>query len=86
MFLYPLIVAVLAFSAAAELNRVPIELEGLSGFAFLILLAAVYLFLGGVGIAGWMRSRIAGILTTVFAASSMCLIAYAVTAVISLFA
>lgn len=85
MFLYPLIVAVLSFSAAAELDTVPTELDGLNAIAFLILLAAVYLFLGGVGMAGWMRSRIAGILTTVFALFSMCLITYAVTSVISLF-
>lgn len=86
MFLYPLIVAVLSFAAAAELNQVPTQLDNMNAIAFLILLAAVYVFLGGVGLAGWMRSRIAGILTTLFAAFSMCLITYAVSAVISLFA
>lgn len=85
MFLYSLFVAVLSFSASAELNRVPVELDGLSTGAFLILLAAVYIFVSGIGMAGWMRSRTAGILTTSFAAISFCLITYAFFTVISLF-
>lgn len=85
MFLYSLFVAVLSFSAAAELNRVPEELEDLNAGAFLILLAAVYIFVGGIGMAGWMRSRVAGILTTSFGAISVCLITYAFFSVISLF-
>ena len=85
MFLYSLFVAVLSFSAAAELNRVPEELEGLNVGGFLILLAAVYIFVGGIGMAGWVRSRVAGILTTSFAVISFCLISYAFSAVISLF-
>lgn len=85
MFLYSLFVAVLSFSATAELNRVPQELDGLNSGAFLILLAAVYIFVGGIGMAGWMRSRVAGILTTSFAAISICLISYAFFSVISLF-
>ena len=85
MFLYSLFVAVLSFSAAAELNRVPNELEGLNTWGFLILLAAVYIFVGGIGMAGWMRSKVAGILTSSFAAISFCLISYAFFSVISLF-
>lgn len=85
MFLYSLFVAVLSFSATAELNRVPQELDGLNTWAFLILLAAVYIFVGGIGMAGWMRSRIAGILTTSFGAISFCFITYALFSVLSLF-
>ena len=85
MFLYSLIVAVLSFAATAELARVPEELTNLNTGAFLILLGAVYIFVGGIGMAGWMRSRIAGILTTVFAVISFCLITYALSSVISLF-
>jgi hypothetical protein len=85
MFLYSLIVAVLSFSAAAELNRVPGELDGLNTMAFLILLGAVYIFVGGIGMAGWIRSRSAGILTTLFALISFCMITFAVSSVISLF-
>jgi hypothetical protein len=86
MFLYSLIVAVLSFSAAAELNRVPIELDNLNTGALLILFAATYIFISGIGMAGWIRSRIAGILTTCFAVFSSCLITYAIVKVISLFA
>lgn len=85
MFLYSLIVAVLSFSAAAELNRVPTELDNLNVGALLIMFAAIYIFVGGIGMAGWMRSRAAGILTTIFAILSFCLITYAISTVISLF-
>ena len=85
MFLYSLIVAVLSLSAAAELGRIPIELENLSVGALLIMFAAIYVFIGGIGMAGWMRSRKAGIITTIFAVISVCLITYAIGSVISLF-
>ena len=85
MFLYSLIVAVLSLSAAAELARVPTELDNLNVGALLIMFAAIYVFVGGIGMAGWIRSRTAGILTTAFAAISICLITYAIGSVISLF-
>ena len=85
MFLYSLIVAVLSFSAAAELNRVPTELDNLNTGALLITFAAIYIFIGGVGVAGWLKSRTAGILTTIIAAISICFITYAIGSVISLF-
>lgn len=85
MFLYSLIVAVLSFSAAAELNDIPIALDNLNTGALLILFAAIYVFVGGIGMAGWLRSRVAGILTTVFAGISTCLITYAIGKVISVF-
>jgi len=85
MFLYSLIVAVLSFSAAAELNVVPIELDNLNTGALLIMFAAIYIFVAGIGTAGWMRSRVAGILTTIFALISTCLITYAIGSVLSLF-
>jgi hypothetical protein len=85
MFLYSLIVAVLSFSAAAELNRVPAELENLNVGALLITFGAIYVFVGGIGMAGWMRSKTAGILTSTFAVISTCLITYAISSVISLF-
>jgi hypothetical protein len=85
MFLYSLIVAVLSFSAAAELNVVPLELDSLNNGALLIMFAAIYIFVGGIGMAGWVRSRTAGILTTVIALISSCLITFAIGKVISLF-
>lgn len=85
MFLYSLIVAVLSFSAAAELNRIPDELTDLGTVALLITFAAIYIFVGGIGLAGWMRSRIAGILTTIISMISACMITYAIGSVIELF-
>ena len=85
MFLYSLIVAVLSFSAAAELNRVPTELDTLNTGALLVTFAATDIFIGGVGVAGWMKSRTAGILTTIIAAIAICFITYAIGSVISLF-
>lgn len=85
MFLYALIVSVLSLSAAAELAEAPTELDGLNVGALLIMFSAIYIFVGGIGMVGWMRSRIAGILTTIFALMSACLITYAIVRVISIF-
>ncbi|HET6595703.1 MAG TPA: hypothetical protein VFG81_08775 [Anaerolineales bacterium] len=85
MFLYSLIVAVLSLSTAAELGRIPAELENLNVGALLIMFAAIYVFIGGIGMSGWMRSRAAGILTSLFGLISACLITYAIGSVISIF-
>ena len=80
-----MIVAVLSFAATAELNRIPTELDDLNVGALLIMFAAIYIFVCGIGIAGWMRSRIAGILTTLIAILSACFITYAIGSVLALF-
>jgi hypothetical protein len=85
MFLYELIVAVLSLAAAAELARVPTELDNLNVGALLIMFGAIYVFIIGIGMAGWMRSRIAGIITTIFALVSTCLITYVIYSVLALF-
>lgn len=85
MFLYSLIVSILSLSAAAELAQVPTKLDNLNTWSLLIMFGAIYVFVAGIGMAGWMRSRIAGILTTVFAVISFCLITYVIYSVISLF-
>lgn len=85
MFLFPLIVSVLSFSAAAELNAIPSDLDIPNQIAILIMFAAIYVFIAGVALAGWIRSRTAGILTTIFGLVSMCLVTYALDAVLSLF-
>jgi hypothetical protein len=85
MFLYALIVAVLSLSAAAELSRAPTELDNLNIGALLNMFAAIYVFIGGIGLSGWIRSRIAGIVTTVFALITMCMVTYAIYSVLSLF-
>jgi hypothetical protein len=85
MFLYSLIVAVLSFAAAAELNKVPSGLDGINISGLLVLFGAVYVFLAGIGTSGWIRSKVAGIFTTVFALISACLIGYVIISVISVF-
>jgi hypothetical protein len=85
MFLFPLITSVLSFSAAAELNEIPAALDIPNQIGLLIMFGAIYVFIAGIGLAGWIRSRIAGILTTIFGLVSMCLVSYALDAVLSLF-
>lgn len=48
MFLYSLIVAVLSLFAAAELGRIPAELENLNVGALLIMFAAIYVLLAAL--------------------------------------
>ncbi len=86
MFLYALIVSVLSFAAAAELNDVPTQLDGINMSGLLVLFGAVYVFLAGIGASGWIRSKVAGIFTTVFALISACLIGYVIVSVVAVFA
>lgn len=44
------------------------ERENLGAWAFLVMVGAIFVFLGGIGLTGWIRSRAAGIVTTTFAA------------------
>jgi hypothetical protein len=50
-----------------------------------MMFAAIYVFISGIGLSGWIRSRIAGILTTILAVITVCLVTYAIYAVLSLF-
>src|SRR5688572_15745282 len=63
MFLFGLMVAMSSFAAAAELDRVPTELSNISVIAFLSMVGAIYVFIGGIALLGWLRSRTAGLLT-----------------------
>jgi hypothetical protein len=85
LFTYSLIVSVLAFAATAELNEVRSELDNLSIGGFLVLVSAIFMFIGGIGLSGWIRSRAAGIVTAIFAILTMCLTASALWSVLSLF-
>jgi hypothetical protein len=86
MFLFALIMFILGFAAAAELNRVPTEVDGWGTAAVLVLLGAVYVFLGGIALAGWIRSKAAGIVATAFVVITTCLTTWGVSSVIMLFA
>lgn len=85
LFLYSLVVFVLIFAATAELNSVISELDSLGTTALLVLVGAVMVFLGGIALTGWLRSKVAGIATTVFSVITMCLIIFAFSVVISVF-
>ncbi|MFL7871895.1 MAG: hypothetical protein AB8I58_23905 [Anaerolineales bacterium] len=72
----------MGFATAAELNDIPPgSLDWIGAYSFLILIGAVYLFLAGIGLAGWMRSRTAGIATTVF----LCLTAWVIFSAVAVF-
>ena len=86
MFLFSLITFIMGFATAAELNDIPpssLDWIGLS--SFLVLIGAIYLFLAGIGLAGWMRSKAAGIATTVISAITMCLTAWVIFSAIAVF-
>jgi|SRR5581483_3135678 len=85
MFLYSLIVFVLLFATTAEKNAIPTDLENLGSYALLVIFGAVYVFLAGIALAGWIRSKLAGIATTIFALTTMCLTTYVIATVISQF-
>ena len=83
MFLYTLIVFILVFAGTAEQNKIIGDLDTLGTIALLVMYAAVFVFLAAIGMTGWIRSRITGILTSSFAMITMCLIAIAILSVTS---
>jgi len=85
MFLYALIVFVLVFAATAEQNAIISRLDSMGSIALLVLFCALFVFLFGIGPAGWIRSRATGILTTVIPVLTMCLTAAAIALVFSVF-
>ena len=85
MFLYTLIVFVLTFAATAEQNQIITDLDSLGSTAVLVMLAAVYVFLAAIGLAGWIRSRNTGIITSAFALFTMCITSFAIISVMSAF-
>jgi hypothetical protein len=86
MFLFSLITFIMGFAIAAELNDIPpSSLDWIGVYSFLVLIGAVYLFLAGIALAGWMRSRVAGIATTVFSFITMCLTGWVIISAIAIF-
>jgi len=86
MFLFSLITFVLGFATAAELNDIPPEsLDWIGLYSFLVLIGALYLFLAGIGMAGWIRSKAAGIATTIFSVITMCLTTWVIFSAIAVF-
>jgi hypothetical protein len=86
MFLFSLTTFVMGFATAAELNAIPPDnLDWIGVYSFLVLIGALYLFLAGIGIAGWMRSKAAGIATTSFSIITMCLTTWVFFSTIAVF-
>ena len=85
MFIYSLVVFILLFAAAAEMGAIP-DLESMGNSALLVMLAALIVFLAGIALAGWIRSKTAGIFSTAFALITACMILFAVLGVASVFA
>ncbi|MBP6178463.1 MAG: hypothetical protein KA473_04185 [Anaerolineales bacterium] len=80
---YAVIVFVFSLAAAAEANQVLDQLDVSGAGGLLSLLAGVYIFLVGVALAGWIRSKVTGIATTAFAVFTMCITGYTVLSIIS---
>lgn len=85
MFLFTLFAFVLNASAIAELEKEVEELSGWSAIAFVIAMLGLYLFLFGVGLTGWLRSRVTGILTTLAAVITFCLVNWLLVSIIGVF-
>jgi hypothetical protein len=86
MLLYTLFTFVMIGAATAELNREIEQLSGLGGWAFVVAFLGLLLFLAGVGLSGWIRSKATGIATSVFAAITFCMVMWVFVAAIAIFA
>ena len=79
---YAVIVFVLALAATAETNTILAQVDQTGNGAMLGLLGGIYVFLFGVALAGWIRSKAAGIATTAFAIMTMCMTSFALIKII----
>lgn len=86
MFLLALLMFILTFSAVVELNALPETLTNLGTYGLLLALIAVFVLEAGIGLAGWIRSKAAGLATTMLAMVAMCLTGAVVISVIGHFA
>ena len=85
MFLFCLVSFVLIFSTAAELNAIPQELDPVGSVSVVVLMMAIFLFLAGVGVSGWVRSKTTGIATTIFSLITICLTTMLIYSVMTAF-
>lgn len=85
MFLFTLFAFVMGSAAIAEINREISELNGWIAFAFIVSLFGLNFFLLGVGLTGWLRSRVTGIITSLAALITFCLTTWLFAAVIGVF-
>jgi len=85
MLLYTLFTFVMIGAATAELNREIEQLSGLGGWAFVVAFLGLLLFLAGVGLSGWIRSKATGIATSVFAAITFCMVMWVFISAVAVF-
>lgn len=85
MFLFTLFSFVMSAAAIAELNREITEMEGWGAGSFLVSVIGLSLFLAGIGLTGWLRSYVTGIITTLFAIITFCMTIWLLVSVISVF-
>jgi hypothetical protein len=72
MFLYALISYVLVYSAFLVEGTAIETLNRIGATALLVTFAAIFVLLGGIGVAGWVHSRPVGIATSVAAGLFVC--------------
>lgn len=84
-FLIALLIFILAFAAIAELNAIPASLNNLAINGLLITFVAIFTLEAGVCLAGWIRSRLTGIVTTALSLISICLTAIVIFSVLRIF-
>ncbi|MBI4730954.1 MAG: hypothetical protein HY781_02295 [Chloroflexi bacterium] len=73
MFLLAFLAFVLTYAVVAETNRLFYDLGTLGAYALFDTYGAIFVLLAGIGMSGWIRSRAAGIATTVMALVFSCL-------------
>ncbi|MCS7011799.1 MAG: hypothetical protein N2049_11275 [Anaerolineales bacterium] len=73
LFLLALLIFILTFAAAVELEKLTETLETLGTYGLILSLNAVFVLEAGIGMAGWIRSKAAGIATTILSILTMCL-------------
>ncbi len=79
---YAVVVFVLALAATAETNTILAQVDSTGNTAMIGLFGGIYVFLVGVALSGWNRSRAAGIATSVFALLTMCLTSVALIQIV----
>lgn len=86
MLLYSLFTFVMIGAATAELNQEVEIWSSLGGWAFMVAFLGLLLFLAGVGLSGWIRSKATGIATSLFAAITFCMVMWVFISAIAIFA
>lgn len=85
MLLYTLFTFVVIGAATAELNQEVATWSSLGGWAFIVGFLGLLLFLAGVGLSGWIRSKMTGIATSIFAGITLCMVLWVFISTVAIF-